>query len=208
MLNLLRKDFIALKSSLGLIIIYLAVFSIAFIPKQSSSIHLVGIYTAFASLSLVTMIDIKNHNHNFLVTLPISRKHIVQAKYITAIIFTLFGVLASYGIHSLVKVAVPELNKPDLTVMDILGPIGIVLALASIYLPLFYTLNKKGTGIINAVFFIIILALAQPTAIFMNMINENGFSSNLTLFLILIGILLFFIASCYLTIKLFTRKDL
>ena len=33
MLNLLRKDFIALKSSLWTILLYLAVFSIAFIPK-------------------------------------------------------------------------------------------------------------------------------------------------------------------------------
>ncbi|MFL1673214.1 ABC-2 transporter permease [Paenibacillus dendritiformis] len=208
MLNLLRKDFIALKSSLWMSLMYLAVFSAAFIPSLSSSIHLVGIYTAFATLSLGTMIDIKNHNHNFLVTLPISRKHIIQAKYITAIIYTLFAVLASYGIHSIVKLAVPELNKPDYSVMDILGPVGIALVLASIYLPLFYALSKKGNSIINVVFLIILIALRQPTAIFMNMINERGFSSDPTLFLILIGIILLFIASYYLTVHLFTRKDL
>ncbi|MFX3634039.1 MAG: ABC-2 transporter permease [Candidatus Pristimantibacillus sp.] len=43
------------------------------------------------------MIDIKKHHHHFLLTLPISRKHIVQTKYITAIIYTLFGVLASHS---------------------------------------------------------------------------------------------------------------
>ena len=59
MLNLLRKDFIALKSSLWMILMYLAVFSIAFIPSHDMSIYLVGIYTAFASISLATMIDIK-----------------------------------------------------------------------------------------------------------------------------------------------------
>lgn len=208
MLNLLRKDFIALKSSLWMTLMYLAVFSAAFIPSLSSSIHLVGIYTAFATLSLGTMSDIKNHNHNFLVTLPISRKHIIQAKYITAIIYTLFGVLASYGIHSIVKLAVPELNKPDYSVMDILGPVGIALVLASIYLPLFYALSKKGNTIINVVFLIILIALSQPTAIFMNMINERGFSNDPTLFLILLGILLLFIASYYVTVHLFTRKDL
>lgn len=208
MLNLLRKDFITLKSSLWLIFLYLAVFSVAFIPKHQSSIHLVAIYTAFASLSFGTMIDIKKNYHSFLVTLPISRKHLVQAKYITAIIYTLFGVLASYGIHSLVKLAVPQLNKPDYSVMDILVPVGIMLVLTSIYMPLFYTLSKKGTGIINAVFLIILIAMAQPTAIFMNMINDQGFSSDQTLFLILIGILLLFIASYYLTVNLFTRKDL
>jgi ABC-2 type transport system permease protein len=208
MLNLLRKDFIALKSSLWLIVLYLAVFSVAFIPKHQSSIHLVGIYTAFASLSLGTMIDIKKNHHNFLATLPISRKHIIQAKYITAIIYTLFGVLASYGIHSLVNLAVPQLNKPDYSAIDILVPAGIILVITSIYLPLFYTLSKKGTGMINVVFFIILIALAQPTAILMNMMNDQGFSSDQMLFLIPIGILLLFIASYFLTVKLFTRKDL
>ncbi|WP_442600503.1 ABC-2 transporter permease [Paenibacillus sp. KN14-4R] len=207
MLNLLRKDFIALKSSLWITILYLAVFSVAFIPKSELSFYFVGIYTAFASLSLGTMIDIKNHNHNFLVTLPISRKHIVQAKYISAIIYTLYGVLASYGIHWLIKLVIPHLNKPDYSVMDILVSVGMILVLISIYMPLFYTLSEKGAGIINIVFLIVLIVLAQPTTIFMNMMSEKGFISDQTLFLIPISILLLFVASYYLTIKLFTRKD-
>lgn len=208
MLNLLRKDFIALKSLLWMSILYLAVFSFAFIPKIPSSIHLVGIYTAFATLSLGTMIDIKKNHHHFLVTLPTSRKHIVQAKYITAIIYTLFGVLASYGIHWLIQLAVPQLNKPDYSVMDLLVPVGIMLVLTSIYMPLFYALSKKGTAIINVVFLIILIALAQPTAFFMNMMNEKSSILDPTLLLILVGILLLFIASYYFTIYLFNRKDL
>ena len=65
MLNLLRKDFIALKSSLWTILLYLAVFSIAFIPKSEMSIYFVGIYTAFGSIILATMIDIKTITINF-----------------------------------------------------------------------------------------------------------------------------------------------
>ncbi|MEJ8546698.1 ABC-2 transporter permease [Brevibacillus borstelensis] len=209
MLNLLRKDFIALKSSLWMAILYLAVFSAFFIPKNSSlSIYLVGIYTAFGLLNLGVTIDIKNNNHHFLVTLPIKRKHIVQAKYIAAIIYTLFGVLASYGIHWLVKQAILELNMPDYSVLDILVPAGITLLLASVYLPLFYAFSKKGSSIIFALFLIIMIVLAQPIGMFINMVNESGFNSHQTLFLILTGIILLFIASYCLTIKLFTNKDL
>ncbi|MCY9530225.1 MULTISPECIES: ABC-2 transporter permease [Paenibacillus] len=208
MLNLLRKEFIAFKSSLWTPLMYFVVFSVVFIPKHSSSVHLVGIYTAFATLSHVTLIDIKNHNHNFLVTLPISRKNIVKAKYITGIIISLVSVLASYGIHLIVTNVFPAFNKPELTVMDILGPAAITLALASIYLPLFYTLSKKGTSIIQGVFTLILIALAQPTAIFMQMINENGLHSNPILYLILIGILLLFIASYFIAAALFTKKEL
>ncbi|MCE5173489.1 ABC-2 transporter permease [Paenibacillus profundus] len=208
MLNLLRKDFIALKSSLWMGLMFLTVFSAVFIPKHSSSVHLVGIYTAFATLSHATMIDVKNQNHNFLVTLPISRKNIVQAKYMMSIIISLVSVLASYGIHMFATSVFPVLNKPELTVMDIIGPAAIVLALASIYLPLFYSLSKKGTSIINGVFFILLLALAQPTAMFMNMINENRLHSDPTLYLILIGIILLFIVSYYIAAVLFTKKEL
>jgi len=208
LLNLLRKEFIALKSSLWTPLMYFVVFSVVFIPRHSSSVHLVGIYTAFATLSHATLIDIKNHNHNFLVTLPISRKNIVKAKYITGIIISLVSVLASYGIHLFVTTAFPAFNKPVLTVMDILGPASITLALASIYLPLFYTLSKKGTSIIQGVFTLILIALAQPTAIFMQMINEHGLHSDPILYLILIGILLLFIASYFIAAALFTKKEL
>ncbi|UHA73391.1 ABC-2 transporter permease [Paenibacillus sp. 481] len=207
MLNLLRKDFIALKSSLWIVVFYLVVFSVAFMPKELS-MHFVGIYTAFASVSLATMIDSKNHNHHFLITLPISRKHIVQAKYIIAIICTFFGIFSSYGIHSLVKLAVPELNMQDYSIVDLLIPTGIVLVIVSIYLPLFYTLSKKGTHIINVVFLIILIVLAHPAAYVMNKISEQGSTSDTLLFFIPIGILLLFIASYYLTVHLFTRKDL
>ncbi|MEQ7049997.1 ABC-2 transporter permease [Paenibacillaceae sp. P-4] len=206
--NLLRKEFIALKSSLWIPLMYFVVFSVAFIPKHSSSVHLVGIYTAFATLSHVTLIDIKNHNHSFLVTLPISRKNIVKAKYIAGIIISLVSVLASYGIHMFVTSVFPAFNKPDLTVMDILGPVAILLVLASIYLPLFYTLSKKGTSIIQGVFTLILIALAQPTAIFMQMINENRLHSDPILYLILIGIIFLFIASYLIAATLFTKKDL
>ncbi|MDU5145569.1 MAG: ABC-2 transporter permease [Paenibacillus dendritiformis] len=208
MLNLLRKDFIALKGSLGMIIICLAVFSIAFIPRHDMSFFTVGFTVAIVAVNLSTMIDIRNHNHKFLATLPIKRKHIVLAKYITTIIATLCGVLASYGIHWLVTLAFPQLNKPGYSILSLFVLEGMMLVLISIYMPLFYTLSKKGTEIINAVFLIALVALMNPLAILMSKMNDDSFISSQLLFLISIGIFLLVIASYYLTVHLFTRKDL
>lgn len=207
MLNLLRKDFIALRSSLWTIGLYLVVFSLAFIPNIEMSMYFVGIYTAFGSVILATMIDIKNHNHNFLLTLPVSRKNIVQAKYVSAILYTLFGVLASFGIHWLVNLNFPELNKPSYTYMDIMVSIGMVLVLVSIYMPLFYALSKKGAGIINAIFMVALILLAQPFAVLMTMVSEKGLDGQL-IAMISIGIIFIFGASYILTTRLFARKDL
>ncbi|PAD32351.1 ABC-2 transporter permease [Paenibacillus sp. 7523-1] len=207
MLNLLRKDFIALRSSLWTIGLYLIVFSLAFIPKSEMSMYFVGIYTAFGSVILATMIDIKNHNHNFLLTLPVSRKNIVQAKYVSAILYTLFGVLASFGIHWLVDLNFPELNKPSYTLMDIMVSIGMVLVLVSIYMPLFYALSKKGAGIINAIFMVALILLAQPFAVLMNMVSEKGVDGQL-IAIVSIGVIFIFGASYVLTTHLFARKDL
>ncbi|WP_340019654.1 ABC-2 transporter permease [Paenibacillus sp. FSL H3-0457] len=208
MLNLLRKDFIVLKSSLWTIGLYLVVFSLAFIPKSEMSMYFVGIYTAFGSVMLATMIDIKNHNHNFLVTLPVSRKQIVKAKYLSAIIYTLFGVLASFGIHQLVNLNYPELNKPNYSFRDIVISIGMVLVLVSIYMPLFYGLSKKGAGIINAIFMVCMIILAQPVAYLMSMANENGMITTTTMALVSVGIIGLFLLSYLITIRLFARKDL
>lgn len=208
MVNLLRKDFIVLKSSLWIIPFYLAVFSIAFIPKSEMSMYLVGIYTAFGSIMLATMIDVKNHNHNFLVTLPISRKNVVQAKYLSTIFYTLFGVLASFGIHSLVNINFPGLDKPDFSVLDILVSIAMVLGLTSIYLPLFYALSKKGAGIINVVFLVALVILAQPFALLMNLASEEDMVTGQIIGMVTIGILLLFVGSYLLTVRLFAKKDL
>ncbi|MGE7053712.1 hypothetical protein ACQKI4_14130, partial [Paenibacillus glucanolyticus] len=59
MLNLLRKDFIAIKSSLWTILIYLAVFSLAFIPSSEISFHFVGIYTAFGNTMYAILNEIR-----------------------------------------------------------------------------------------------------------------------------------------------------
>jgi len=208
MLNLLHKDFIALKSSLWTILVYLAVFSFTFIPNVEMSIYFVGIYTAFGAIILTTMIDIKNHNHQFLITLPISRKQIVQAKYITAILYTIMAVVASYGIHWLAKLAFPQLAKPDYSLWVILISIGIVLVLIAVYMPLFYALSKKGAGIINVVFLITLITLAQPAAKLITMMNEQDVVSTQIWLLVPVGILLLIMASYFLTINLFARKDL
>ena len=189
-------------------LLYLVVFSVAFIPKMELSLYFVGIYTAYGSIILATMIDIKNDNHQFLITLPISRKHIVRAKFITAVMYALIGVLASYGIHLFIKIVFPELNKPDFSALDILIPVSMVLVLVSIYLPLFYAFSKKGAGIINAVFMIALILLAQPAAMLLNTMNERGDTVNQMLYLFPIGTMLLLLASYYVTVYLFKKRDL
>ncbi|MGX1827178.1 ABC-2 transporter permease [Paenibacillus taichungensis] len=208
MLNLLRKDYIALKSSLWVILFYFFVFSVAFIPTVEMSMYFVGIYTAFGSIMLATMIDIKNHNHKFLVMLPLRRRNIVQAKYLSAILYTLFCVFASFGAHWLVNFLFPELNKPHFSILDILISVGMVLVLISIYMPLFYALSKKGAGIINTVFMFVLIILAQPVASLLYMAGENGMGRASIYVFVSVCILLLFIASYFVTVRLFARKDL
>lgn len=68
--------------------------------------------------------------------------------------------------------------------------VGIVLVLTSIYMPLFYALSEKGAAIINAVFMISLIVLAQPAAMLIHMMSEKGAVRAQTLFHILINILL------------------
>ncbi|MGE7057480.1 ABC-2 transporter permease, partial [Paenibacillus glucanolyticus] len=107
-----------------------------------------------------------------------------------------------------VRLAVPQLNKPDNSIAAILVSMGIVLVLISIYMPLFYALNKKGAGIINAVFMIALIVLAQPAAFLMQQISVKGGIGGRALLLIPVGLILLCIGSYYLTVYLFNRKDI
>ncbi|MBD8499584.1 ABC-2 transporter permease [Paenibacillus arenosi] len=206
MLNLLRKDFIAAKMSLGMSILIFSIFCIFFMKKEMS-MHLVGIITAFATISSLTLNDTKNHNHLFLVTLPVSRKHIVQAKYVISLLTIFVAVLASYGVHSFVKIAVPGYITVGYSMIDILVPIAIMLVLTSIYLPFFYMLSEKGAPVLNVIFFFIFLIMADPVAQTIHKASLNGINYPLV-YGTLFSTLLLFIASCYVTVYLFTKKDL
>ncbi|NMO98032.1 ABC-2 transporter permease [Paenibacillus lemnae] len=208
MLNMLRKDYIALKSSQWIVILYLVVFSTVFIPRMDMSMYFVGIYTAIGSIMLATMVDIKNHNHRFLITLPINRKHIVKAKYLTAIAYMLFAVFSSFGIHWLTIRLFPLLDKPNYTFNDIIISIGIILLLISVYMPLFYALSHKSAAVINAVFLVALIVLAQPAAQFIHWLSEESqWQSPITLF-VYPGILLLFLVSYLVSVKLFSRRDI
>lgn len=106
------------------------------------------------------------------------------------------------------KLNYSELNKPNYTILDILFAVGIVFVLVSIYMPLFYSLSKKGAAIINAVFMTSLIILAQPVAVLLDIVNEKGRIGVPLMILISMGILLLFFVSYVVTVRLFSRKDL
>lgn len=108
----------------------------------------------------------------------------------------------------LVTLAFPQLIKPDYSFLGLFVLPGVMLVFISIYMPFFYTFSKKGAEIINVVSIIVLFALMNPLVMLMSMMNDDSFISSQILFLISIGILLLLIVSYYLTVHLFTRKDL
>ena len=209
MLNLVRKDLIVMKSSSALILIYFIIFSIVLVSNNMSAFFLAGVYTAFTTLMMSTGADVKNENHNFLITMPINRAQIVRAKYMTALIYTVVASVACYGLYALIRTMKPDLGLQAYTLDQLLTAVGITLVFASIYLPLFYWLSKKGMAVINIVFMIIMIALAPLSNIPMHLMREGMISfADTAVALIGLGVVLLFIASYFITKYLFNRKDL
>ncbi|WP_018754409.1 ABC-2 transporter permease [Paenibacillus terrigena] len=210
MLNLIRKDFIVMRSSLGLIPLYFVIFSIVLISNTMSAYFLVAVYTAFTTLMMSTGADVKNDNHAFLITMPMNRAQMVKSKYATALLYTGVAAIACYIFYTIVRYVKPSLGMPAYSMGQFLASIGISLVLVSIYLPLFYWLSKKGMAIINMAFMIILIGLTP----FMNigtylMHKQNvGSINNASVALIGLGVVLLFIASYFFAKYLFNRKDL
>ncbi|NEW06776.1 ABC-2 transporter permease [Paenibacillus sp. SYP-B3998] len=209
MVNLLRKDFLVMKKSLWLVLFYIIIFLIL-LAGQRENMFLVGVYGAFILLMLNTGNDIKNNNHRFLIHLPISRKNLITAKYISGLIYLCFGTVVSY----LIQLSVSMYEGKEIQLLAFTQPVlsfGLIVVLFSIYLPVFYLLSEKGVQIINIVFMILLIAIHILTNIVRFAATKyQTFQSmeSLVLCLIVAGSVVIASISYLLTVRLFSRRDL
>lgn len=209
MINLIRKDFTVMKSWAVLIPIYFVIFGISLASNNMSSFYLTGVYSAVTTLMMSTGADVKNENHNFLMTMPINRAQIVRSKYMLALIYTGVAAVACYGLNALIRTVKPDLGMPAFTLEQFFVSVEITLVFVSIYLPLFYLLSKNGMTIANIVFIILLIYIAPLSNISMHLMSQGKIVITDTIMaLIALGVVLVFIASYYIAKRLFSRKDL
>ncbi|MBY9078523.1 ABC-2 transporter permease [Paenibacillus sp. HN-1] len=209
--SLIRKDILLSVHYLLFVAAYLV-----FLTYTTTSYNLfdVSLFVTMPSIMLLInscMMDVRNMNQQFALSLPVRRSQIVIAKYISILPYLLFGLGCMYLSYFILEWA----GRPEnIHWHDIGFTVLLVPATAAIYLPIYYWLGSKGQQIINTVFFMIIFFGSMNLRSLMEswpwvddfIARVNGFS---LIESVAAGLLylIFIIASYFVSLRIYTSRD-
>lgn len=158
MLQLIKKDFLLQKKSLYFVIGYAIFIFFAFQDAAFAGFKYIMGGSAISYILIMTAIahEEKNNSDVILNSLPLSRKTIVQGRYLmilTSIVFTMImmGIIG----FIIYNVGFPKLERL-ISLSDFLGVLLGVAFLSSVYYPLFIKFGSKYMRIFNIILFMIV----------------------------------------------------
>lgn len=212
MINLLKKDIIScFKTDLKTItklLIGIFIFSLMLMPLATIAIPL---FLSYIFILRSFQADELNKCDYFFNSMPIDKVDIVYSKYILSTIIIIISLLFTY-IYSYVIESIWHVNV--LTIEFILIIVSILLLLVSITLPILFKYGySKSYVVVNLItgitVFIVAFISMQPISIIRSL--DGGpeiLYSNLKLFVFLGMTLIMYLASMYLSTKIYTKKEI
>lgn len=212
MINLLKKDIRAcFKTDFKMIIkllVGIVIFSTILMPFATVAIPL---FLSYIFIIKSFQIDELNKCDYFFNSMPIDKEDIVYSKYILSTIIILISLIFSY-IYSYVIKSIWYVDL--LTIESILIILNLLLLLVSITLPIIfkYGYNKSYIAInliIGITLVIVIFYSMQPIGIMRS--SDGGAKllyNNLKLFLTTGVCIVIYLASMYISTKIYTKKEI
>lgn len=207
MMSLVLKDLLNLQSYLKTIIVFVVFYSMLSFTMDEVSFVAGMLIVLFAMIPIASFTYDKQAKWDvFGQTLPVTRKQMVQSKYVIALIFIVIGLVLSFiitGIATFIKessVEVVELIAAN----SMVASVGIILL--AIMLPLIYKFGVEKSRIM-------LLAISSIPIIALLLLSKLGFTvpSNIdwqtVASIIPVVALLLFGISFFISNKIYARKD-
>ena len=192
MLNLILKDLLIQKKTLGFLGLYIIIFSIAFQSVGSGAFTGIVIAVTYQLVVTASSLEEKAGSDIILNSLPISRGKIVAAKYLSVILYGLMAVLG-YVIYSSILSLVPiSVSVPSITPESLAAAFAGIMVMNSIYYPVYFKTGFIRARIISFILFFAFFfglmtlfeaasgkssnAIFQPIAEFFNSVDKSQFS--------------------------------
>ncbi|GGA26004.1 MULTISPECIES: ABC-2 transporter permease [Psychrobacillus] len=200
MLNLIRKDIALQKKTL--IILLLPLFAYLFF---GSSTIWIGVLFCIAIIMQGFSMDEKSSSNLLFNSLPYTRKEIVSSKYVGACVFT-FLVLATIFMGNLI------IHKEMIQLEQLLFTMSIVMLFISFAFPFSYLLNSQYLMIAFAVLFVLYFIIVN---MFIPNLNDRirelvqtalSFDNSLLYLIVVVSVLLIYIVSWMLSIRIYSKK--
>ncbi|RJE86833.1 ABC-2 transporter permease [Paenibacillus sp. 1011MAR3C5] len=202
---LIRKDIIVLRWYFLFITAYALVFGVFL--QTSFSPLMISMLPAIMMIMFTASMETRNKSMMFIGTLPVSRKQIVSAKYVSVFFYYLLGLVLMAVVHAANQYANEYMMSQSFMVsgINVLLAFGLTMVYAAIYFPVMFWLGVKNSNFIAflAIFAMVILIgfISNITDKFSDDIFAAGLGIPVVSLLLLYG-------SFRLSLFIFTRKDM
>lgn len=152
MLGLVKKDLLMIKGNIRQVILFLVVFLVlAF--QENNIIVIVPVFVSMMVFITTFSYDEYNKWNAYAISLPVSRKNIVKAKYVASIILWAIALLVTVVITGIMGLFEQNLNYSEMFGM-ILGCVFSIVLLEAIMFPLIFKfgVEKGRIGLFVGVF--------------------------------------------------------
>lgn len=213
MLNLIRKDLIITKSYMIKALAVLIFYIFAFNEINKQVMYLMGMYLIVHVLISASFSYGEIAKEDYILrSIPINKKDIVLAKYVSVIVYFVAYLILIYLINFAINILnFDNIIKP-IQISTIYFSLSVIFISAAIQLPIYFKFSynkwRVVNGIIYVLFFSMIFKLNDNSSL-INYIGNNNFTNNafweISLIPIIVSIILFSISSI-LSIRIYEKK--
>lgn len=219
MINLIRKDFLLLINYFIIAILISAFLVIVFTPQYPNSGYGMAAFgISFILVLSIPSLEARNHTDVIVNSLPVLRAEVIQAKYLSAFIFTLLALLI-VGLVGLLAHLLPlPWPVPVITWPNIVIAFISVAFIISFYYPIFYKFYNNAVVVVtNIILFQLVFFMPTYVESFFNNHHDDLWVRQLLLLMVqspwmlpVLGVgiaVLLLLVSYHLTIKIYSHKD-
>lgn len=165
MFSLVMKDILIQKKTIALSLAYMIFFIIAFQHMGGNGFISAVVAVVYLLVNTALAYDDKNKAEVMLNSLPIKRRDLVSAKYISIFVYSIMEVVFYFLASLLIKVTGIPVQLSNITPLGIISGLFSVVLLNSIYLPLFFKMgyikSKWFSFILFFIFFFGVVSLME-----------------------------------------------
>lgn len=209
MINLIRKDILVSYSNKGSIAYFLFAVPFILFVLGAEEPNKIFMFVVASFVYIMTKIpfsyEIKDKPHIFIQSLPIKKKDIVIAKYIS--IFINFGVGVIYTfVYMWIMSLIGLVDVDKIKVINVLLTLGFTIVTLSISMPMQFRFTPKVANYLNMFFYIGIMNLIVLDGNLIAKILGLDLSNIYTRLVIVSGILVLYLTSMSISIGLYNSR--
>lgn len=216
MRHLIKKELIVQKKMLlfGLFYAVFLFFVFANPAFQEFTYSMAAFGIAYITVIGVAQAEYKNNSDVIINSLPVTRREVVAAKYMSILTFTIIALLLVGLVGSLFHFLIPVLNYRLINTADVFTTAVSIILLAAISLPIYFKTSAQWTRVVNVVVFLVIFFAPAQLAGYMVQNGQQPWASSLAVSqnwqLCLSGLIVLMVIlllSYFISLRIYLHKD-